>query len=163
MRSVPYLRLGRQVQKGLKRGRDRTDILDVERGRKMKVEGTPKPQGTEARRFSAAKAAPKSAPGKSFGDILRKAAAPSAHGEAIGTTANAEVASLPATSAPEAVQRSAESAGKTAAPENQSATSDAFESHMDLVKLRLKAGYYSSSNMDEALSDKLTGYFDELA
>jgi hypothetical protein len=145
----------------------------------MKLEGTPKPHGSEARRFSAAsaasiaasvagtKAAPKSGPaGKSFGDLLRKAASSpaeasvEAHREAPVASqsprADMPVSQTAPSEGPQTVKPSGE-----AAPASQ-ASGDSFESHMDLVKLRLKAGYYSGSNIDEALSDRLSGYFDDL-
>ncbi|HKP94628.1 MAG TPA: hypothetical protein VJ385_02620 [Fibrobacteria bacterium] len=38
-----------------------------------------------------------------------------------------------------------------------------FGEHMELVKVRLASGYYGGKNVDEALSDRLTGYFDGFA
>jgi hypothetical protein len=37
------------------------------------------------------------------------------------------------------------------------------EDHLETIKFRLKTGYYNSKNMDDALTEKLTGFFDELA
>jgi hypothetical protein len=34
---------------------------------------------------------------------------------------------------------------------------------MEMVRFRLKTGYYASKAIDDALTDKLSGYFDELA
>lgn len=34
-------------------------------------------------------------------------------------------------------------------------------SHIDLIRLRLQSGYYNSQKVDEALSDKLSGFFDD--
>ncbi|MEO7424776.1 MAG: hypothetical protein ABI036_06285 [Fibrobacteria bacterium] len=137
----------------------------------MKLEGTPKPHGSEARRFSAAsaasnaasiagtKAAQKSgAAGKSFGDLLRKAASAPAEAPVASQSPRADmpVSQTASAESPQPGKPSGE-----AVPASQ-ASGDSFENHMDLVKLRLKAGYYSGSNIDEALSDRLSGYFDEL-
>ncbi len=133
----------------------------------MKVEGTPKPQSSEARRFSAAKASPK-AGGKSFGDALKKAAAvpaalPEASVAAIPVVDNPNFApDLPGSTEP-GLPESGKPAAAQSADASQAADPASFENHMEMVKLRLKAGYYSGSNIDEALSEKLTGYFDELA
>lgn len=118
----------------------------------MKIDGTPKPQGSDARRFSVGKAAPKEG-GKSFREALKKASA--------APSEPAQPAPAPAAPANAASDSPAISSGKAKA--NPAAESASFADHMEMVKLRLKSGYYTGKNMDEALSDKLSGYFDELA
>lgn len=123
----------------------------------MKIEGNKPTQGTEGRRFTAARGgAPKEA-GKSFGDLVKKAAAEP------GTPAAAAPAPV-ASAAPAAAQAPAAKAADAKpqdAPAKEGDTS--FADHMETVRFRLKTGYYSSKAIDDALSDKLTGYFDELA
>ena len=128
----------------------------------MKIEGTPKPQGSETRRFSAAK--PSAPGGKSFGDALKKAAAAPAPESPLPAQPSLDSSvqarpGLDATPAPTAAGAAAGNPG----PVKSAANPASFENHMEMVKLRLKSGYYSGSNIDEALSDRLTGYFDELA
>ena len=119
----------------------------------MKIEGNKPTQGTEGRRFTAGRAgAPKEA-GKSFGDLVKKAAA----------EPPAPAAAAPAPAAASAGKAAEAKAGeaKPEAPAKEGETS--FADHMETVRFRLKTGYYSSKAIDDALSDKLTGYFDELA
>ena len=51
-------------------------------------------------------------------------------------------------------------AGKPAPP---SVPTAGEEHYLDSIKDRLRAGFYSSQKVDEAISEKLSGYFDELA
>ncbi|MDQ3001696.1 MAG: hypothetical protein M3Y08_10600 [Fibrobacterota bacterium] len=127
----------------------------------MKIEGKIPTEGPEGRRFQASKSAPLSG-GKSFGAELKKAAA---FGKAPAEPAPVNTQTAAETPVPEdppgiesvAHLKTKASKGKTA---EESAT---FENHMELVKLRLQSGYYTSKTVDDALSDRLTGYFDELA
>lgn len=114
----------------------------------MKIEGNK--QTPESRRFSAAKPEAPKPGGKSFRDLLKKASAPAE------SAAPPVPAPAPAT-APEAA------APKPAEAQGPAKESDSFADHMETVRFRLKTGYYSSKAIDDALTDKLTGYFDELA
>jgi hypothetical protein len=51
-------------------------------------------------------------------------------------------------------------AGKPAPP---SVPAAGEETYLDSIKGRMRAGFYSSQKVDEAISEKLSGYFDELA
>lgn len=116
----------------------------------MKIEG--QNQAPETRRFSAGKPAAPKEGGKSFGALLKKAEAQAAPRPAVPAPAPAPVAAAPKPAESAAV---AEAAAKD--PEA------AFADHMETVRFRLKTGYYSSKAIDDALSEKLTGYFDDLA
>jgi hypothetical protein len=125
----------------------------------MKIEGTAPTQGPDGRRFSAAKSAPPKEGGKSFGALLKKAGEgkpiPAAPPAAASTRAAQTVPAPAPTPVP---------AETKAAPAAESAdTPESFANHMEMVKLRLKSGYYNNTNVDDALSEKLTGYFDDLA
>ncbi|MEO6094847.1 MAG: hypothetical protein ABIW76_03875 [Fibrobacteria bacterium] len=123
----------------------------------MKIEGTAPTQGPDGRRFSAAKSAPPKEGGKSFGALLKKAGEgkPVPASDSAPASAPAQTLSTPAPAPVE--MKTPGAAGESAdAPES-------FASHMDMVKLRLKSGYYHNTNIDDALSEKLTGYFDDLA
>ncbi len=118
----------------------------------MKIEGTAPTQGPDGRRFSAARAASPKEGGKSFGALLKKAS------EAQPDS------SKPAASAPAAAPAPAPAEPITAAAKEEAASApESFANHMEMVKLRLKAGFYNNANVDDALSEKLTGYFDDLA
>jgi hypothetical protein len=87
---------------------------------------------------------PKAEPGsergsgaKSFGDAFAKA---KAAGQDVPPTASGPAGSN--------------------APEQASPPSD---SHIDAIRFRLQTGYYNNSKVDDALSDKLSGYFDDIA
>src|SRR5689334_22463899 len=124
----------------------------------MKIEGTAPTQGPDGRRFSAAKSAPPKEGGKSFGALLKKAG----EGKPVPAAPPA-AASIPAAqTAPAAAPAPAETKAAPAAAESAD-TPEAFANHMEMVKLRLKSGYYNNTNVDDALSEKLTGYFDDLA
>ena len=116
----------------------------------MKIEGNK--QTPESRRFSAAKPDAPKAGGKSFGAILKKATAPAAPTPAV-----------PATAPEAAAPKAAEAPAQAEAPVPAKAAEDSFADHMETVRFRLKTGYYTSKAIDDALTDKLTGYFDELA
>lgn len=114
----------------------------------MKIEGNKKTP--ESRRFSAAKPDAPKAGGKSFGALLKQASAPAA------PAAPPVTAPAPEAAAPKPAEAQAESQAPAKEAEN-------FADHMETVRFRLKTGYYSSKAIDDALTDKLTGYFDELA
>ena len=130
----------------------------------MKIDGTAPTQGPEGRRFQAAKSIPAQAGGKSFGALLKKAAeatpapVPSAPAQASGPSASA----ASSVSEASAVPAPADSGSKAAKKRSDSDPAD-FANHMEMVKLRLKSGYYNNTNVDDALSEKLTGFFDDLA
>ena len=125
----------------------------------------PKPvSGSEPRRFSAKPAAPKTGT-KSFAASLDKAVSDAGAGNpAPGpseTTQPAEgAAALPAAPAPLPADGQAPADAAAAAPAD---SETAFADHMEMVRFRLKTGYYASKALDDALTDKLSGYFDELA
>jgi cell division protein FtsN len=127
----------------------------------MKIEGTAPTQGPDGRRFSAAKSAPPKEGGKSFGALLKKAAE--------GKTSSAAPTAPPATSPAPAAKTAAAPApeptqAETKAPAAAAADApESFANHMEMVKLRLKSGYYNNTKVDDALSEKLTGFFDDLA
>lgn len=50
-----------------------------------------------------------------------------------------------------------------AAPAPESAPPPPMDSHIDTIRFRLQSGYYNSPKVDDALSDKLSGYFDDVA
>ena len=132
----------------------------------MKIEGNKPDQGSEVRRFSAGRGAPKDG-AKSFGALLKKAeasAAPSEHAAPAPVPAEAAkpIAGNAAPEAPpvadgDAKAKAGAGEAKTAEPETS------FADHMEMVRFRLKTGYYSGKAIDDALSEKLSGYFDELA
>jgi hypothetical protein len=37
------------------------------------------------------------------------------------------------------------------------------DSHLDAIRFRLQSGYYNNPKVDDALSDKLSGFFDDVA
>jgi hypothetical protein len=135
----------------------------------MEIRGNKPAEGSEARRFSAGRSASK--PGeKSFGAALKQAVSDSgpasAPAEAPRETASPAQASAESladrNSVPTAASGPAGSA--SAAPEAaRSEPETSFADHMEMVRFRLKTGYYASKAIDDALTDKLSGYFDELA
>ena len=141
----------------------------------MEIKNNKPVEGGEPRRFSAGRAAAKPG-GNSFAAALKKAASgaepasPSAPGLADAALASPE-ATQPSDKAlaPQAGTSPAdETDGKLSSAEEKAsapaADSDAaFADHMDLVRFRLKTGYYASKAINDALTDKLSGYFDELA
>lgn len=38
-----------------------------------------------------------------------------------------------------------------------------MDNHIDTVRFRLQSGYYNNSKIDDAISDKLSGFFDDVA
>lgn len=127
----------------------------------MKIEGKIPTEGPEGRRFQASKSAPLSG-GKSFGAELMKAAA-SGKGPAQPAPANTPTAAETLVPEDPPVIESVAHPRTKAAKGKTAEESASFENHMELVKLRLQSGYYTSKTVDDALSDRLTGYFDELA
>jgi cell division protein FtsN len=105
----------------------------------MQLDGLkPTPGTTPAERL---KGKPMADPGagsagaKSFGDAFAKARA----------------AGPPAPSAP-----------ASPAPASEQAPPPA-ESHIDTIRFRLQSGYYNNPKVADAVSDKLSGYFDDVA
>lgn len=134
----------------------------------MKIDGKTPAQGPEGSRFQAAKSITAKEGGKSFGALLKKAT------EAKPAPASGAPAPAPASATPAAPATGSAAAAPSAPAEAkvprddapaQEAKSEAadFASHMDMVKMRLKSGYYNNTNVNDALSEKLTGFFDDLA
>lgn len=135
----------------------------------MKIDGSAPIKGTPGDRPAASKANPKG-DGKSFAAAFNKAAtahplgsspspAPAAPAPVAATTPAA------ATLAPAQAAASHEEAALNPAPKEGPVkhASISSEDHMEAIKFRLKTGYYNTKNVDDALTDKLTGFFDELA
>lgn len=112
----------------------------------MRIEGTQPNKGISGENAGGAKASPK-AGGKSFGAALEKAAS------ALSRNANP-----PAT--PASGHSGPASPSKPAAPADGAATTPADS--LEMIRFRMKTGYYNSKSLDDALTDKLTGYFDDL-
>ena len=106
----------------------------------MKLDGLTPSQGPKGvdRLAGKAKAEPK-AGGKSFADALGKAQADAAPAPA------SQPSAAPAT------------------PEGAEAAPPSMDSHMDTIRFRLQSGYYNNPKVDDELSDKLSGFFDEIA
>jgi hypothetical protein len=130
----------------------------------MEIRNQKPVSGSEPRRFTAKPAAPK--PGaKSFASALDKAVTGSVPGKpapaASETAQPAEAAATPAAANPPLpADGKTPSDAAAAAPADSEA---AFADHMEMVRFRLKTGYYASKALDDALTDKLSGFFDELA
>lgn len=101
----------------------------------MKVDGQNPSQGTGPldRASGSRKAAPK-AGGKSFSEALGKA--------------------QNASSVPKGSPSAAAGAGSSDPP---------MDKHFDTIRFRLQSGYYNDPKIDDALSDKLSGLFDDFA
>jgi hypothetical protein len=125
----------------------------------MKIEGTAPTQGPDGRRFSAAKSAPPAEGGKSFGALLKKAAA----GKPAPATPPASAPAGQTAQTPASAPAPAPAETKPAVAGEAADAPESFANHMEMVKLRLKSGYYNNTNVNDALSEKLTGYFDDLA
>lgn len=100
--------------------------------------------------------------GKSFGTTFDKAVAHSAANPPV--TANPIEASSAATADLKTITALPVDFNASAGPEgpikkNAISADDAMET----IKFRLKSGYYNSKPVTDALTDKLTGLFDELA
>lgn len=142
----------------------------------MEIRGNKPPQGSETRRFTAGRAAPQAGT-KSFAASLKRASdampapAPASQPQDPATAPSDGAPTDPA-SGP-AVSGQAASAAAPAAPADAAATpaqggqpaqaETSFADHMEMVRFRLKTGYYASKAIEDALSEKLSGYFDELA
>jgi hypothetical protein len=122
----------------------------------MEIRGNKPAEGSEARRFSAGRAAPK--PGaKSFGAVLKQAVS--------DTGPVPDPVKPPGENAPAAQAPADKASGNSAAhaaPAAPASPETSFADHMEMVRFRLKTGYYASKAIDDALTDKLSGYFDEL-
>lgn len=115
----------------------------------MGIEGIQPNKGAGGEKAGAAKASPTPG-GKSFGAALEKAAA------ALSKNPNPPPAEDPGarTALPRAMpSESAGTAGETATP-----PADPLE----MIRFRMKTGYYNSKTLDDALTEKLTGFFDDL-
>jgi hypothetical protein len=100
----------------------------------MKVDGVAPGQGNQADKLAAKRAQP--APAKSFADALKKAS----------QTPGAPASGAPAAHPP---------VGNDLPPP--------ADDHMGTIKYRMQTGYYNNPKVDDALSDKLSGYFDDVA
>jgi hypothetical protein len=126
----------------------------------MRIEGTQPNKGISGENAGSAKASPKSG-APSFGAALKKAAA--AQSRTIGSPALPDPGSAgtPAAPLPGAqTTQPAAAASKPASPADEAALSP--EDHLEMIKLRMKTGYYNSKTLDDALTEKLTGFFDDL-
>lgn len=103
------------------------------------LKSTQGPQGPD--RGAAPRKADPKAGGKSFADALGKAKA-QAQPTAAGTAAS------PSTPEP---------------PKADPAPEPFMGSHIDAIRLKLQSGYYNNPKIDDALSDKLSGFFDDVA
>lgn len=92
------------------------------------------PQGPD-RPAGTRKAEPKQG-GKSFGAALEKA---------------------------QAQQGQAKPADAPAASNAEPSPEQSFGSHIDAIRFKLQSGYYDSPKVNDALGDKLSGYFDDVA
>ena len=131
----------------------------------MEIRGNKPAEGSEARRFSAGRTPPK--PGaRSFGAVLKKAVSDPDPAPASAETHSemAPAAQVPAEKASEGASAS-QAPGASRAPESPAPASPetSFADHMEMVRFRLKTGYYASKAIDDALTDKLSGYFDDMA
>jgi hypothetical protein len=79
--------------------------------------------------------------GKSFADALGKAQAnpPPVPGAALPAAASNPAGDIPAVDSP------------------------SMGDPLDAIRFRLQSGYYNNAKIDDALSDRLSGYFDEIA
>ncbi len=112
----------------------------------MKLDGVNPSQGAQPtdRTADTRKAGPK-AGGKSFADALGKARA--------GAAEDAAGPGVPAAGNPPAADPA------TRPPLD----APAADSHIDTIRFRLQTGYYNNPKVDDILSDKLSGYFDDVA
>jgi hypothetical protein len=130
----------------------------------MEIKNNEQPvEGTQPRRFSVGRAASK--PGaNSFAAALKKAADPAP--AAKGAAPTIPESPQPIDNAAGTQPQEAQTGGKSSASKSEASEADpdaAFADHMELVRFRLKTGYYASKAINDALTDKLSGYFDELA
>ena len=139
------------------------DILEEGGFAAMHVERNKPGAGSEVRRFSAGPAAPRPG-GKSFAAALKQAA----EEKPPVPDVSAPMPSRPAGASPSAAPASAPEASDApaaAAPGPGEASADtpvSFADHMEMVRYRLKTGYYASKSIEDALTEKLSGYFDDL-
>lgn len=150
----------------------------------MHVQGNKPVEGRGARRFAAPRPAPKEG-AKSFADALKNAktspepprgsdpAAPAPVRDSLRPSPDRTAAAGPAAeAAPDGKDAASGTQAKTASPGGTPAGGaegpkvrppTSFADHMEQVRYRLQSGYYSSKAIEDALSDKLSGYFDDLA
>jgi hypothetical protein len=143
----------------------------------LKSNGPIRPDKTSAQRKSDPKA-----DGKSFADVLTKAKQASRQSPGMAQVSMPAQAKAPA-------QPAAPSAGSLSTPERfpagdaaasetpgaqhaetraqqEASASEAGPSaqeYLETIRFRLKTGYYDNPKLDDALSDKLSGYFDDAA
>jgi hypothetical protein len=101
----------------------------------MQLDGLKSSQGPQGPDRGAARKAEPKAGGKSFADALGKA----------------QAGQQPA-AAPEAPK-----------PASEPLPEPSMGSHLDMIRFKLQSGYYNDAKVDDALSDKLSGYFDDVA
>jgi hypothetical protein len=140
----------------------------------MKIDGAAPLEGP-ADRKAASKASPKR-DGKSFAAAFKKAAgapapisigtptAPSSTSSSTSTSvANPTPASVAMPAPAPAATSHTEPPAKNTKASQPSPVEPSAEDHLEMIKFRMKTGYYNSNSVDEALTEKLTGFFDELA
>ncbi|GEM_PF-2425854 len=135
----------------------------------MQIDGSAPVKGTQGDRTAASKPASKG-DGKSFAAAFKKASTahplvpttpPVPPAPASATTAANQPAPVPEAKCDPAPENALQNSAAKEGPVKNAAIS--AEDHMETIKFRLKSGYYNTKNVDEALTDKLTGFFDELA
>ncbi|MBW8887007.1 MAG: hypothetical protein JF616_04530 [Fibrobacteres bacterium] len=129
----------------------------------MEIKNNKPAESSEPRRFSAGRAVSK--PGaNSFAAALKKASDAAPAPKAAAPALPDAPQPLDTAAAPQSQE--SQTAGKSPAAQSEAPPADsdaAFADHMELVRFRLKTGYYASKAINDALTDKLSGYFDELA
>jgi hypothetical protein len=98
---------------------------------------------------------------KSFSDILGRAKA----GQAPAPQPPSNPVAAGPSGAPVLPARAAARppVANPAAPPSSVPAEATPENHMDLIRFRMKTGYYNNPQVDDALGDKLSGYFDDAA
>lgn len=129
----------------------------------MQVERNKPVAGSETRRFTAGPSAPR-AGGKSFAAALKQAASGQAPAPAAPDPARSGTAPAPAAGPSRAEAAAPATGGEAPSPpaRPEGETPVSFADHMELVRYRLKTGYYDSKAIEDALTEKLSGYFDDL-
>jgi len=120
----------------------------------MRIEGIQPNHEAPGEKGGGAKASPR-AGGKSFGAALEKAAAALSPNPNPPAVPNPAIPDPVAPAAPPGAMAS-ESGGPPGATEPPPADP------LEMIRFRMKTGYYNSKALDDALTDKLTGFFDDL-
>lgn len=123
----------------------------------MRIDGKTPIKGLPGDRAADPSPAPK-AGGKSFGAALRKASDALA-----GSAPQAPVPNAPADGKAPASGTAAPIFSAPKALTGAEAPADSPENHLETIRFRMKTGYYDSKSINDALTDKLTGFFDDLA